>query len=608
MQYKKMNLDELMDISLMNAEVTSVSKRESTIGQSPSAVTVITQDDIRRSGATSIPDALRMSPGLAVAQIDNSTWAISARGFNSSTANKLLVLMDGRSVYTPLYSGVFWDVQDTFMQDIDRIEVIRGPAGTLWGANAVNGVINVITKDAKDTQGLLLTGGTGNEERDFGGARYGWKLGDDAFARVYVKRFERDETALASGAGGADDWQQAQSGFRVDWQSTPQNHYTLQGDIYQGNRNNRTTDDTDVAGGNVLALWTHKLANGGDLRLQMYYDRTERDIPLTFSENRDTFDIDFQYHFPWGTRHDITGGLGYRVTSDQVQNSAVVRFEPDHETEQVFSAFVQDEFQLLPDRLRLTLGVKVEHNEFTGFEVQPSARLLWTIDQRQAAWAAVSRAVRTPTRLERDLRIDTPLASLSGSKGFESENVIAYELGYRAQPTDWLALDVATFYNSYDRLRSLEFSSTNFTIGNGLNGITYGVEVGSTFKVADWWKFRAAYTYLQVHLNTDPDSTDTTTVSSEGNDPQNQIYLRSSMDLPHHVDLDCALRYVSELPSQNVPAYVAVDLRLAWRPNEHMEFAVVAQNAFDDQHPEFGAGANGHEIQRSVYTTFTIRW
>jgi iron complex outermembrane receptor protein len=606
--YKKMTLDELMDIELMNVEVTSVSRRESTVGQSPSAVTVITQDDIRRSGATSIPQALRMSAGLEVAQIDNSTWAISARGFNSNTANKLLVLMDGRSVYTPLYSGVFWDVQDTLMQDIDRIEVIRGPAGALWGANAVNGVINIITKDAKDTQGLLLTGGGGTEERNFEGVRYGWKIADDLFARVYVKHFERDETALSSGGGGADDFFMSRSGFRMDWRPSQENHYTLQGDIYYGTRNNLTFDDTDLSGGNILGRWHHKLANGGDVTLQMYYDHTDRDIPQTFGEVRDTFDVDFQYHFPLGARHDITCGLGYRVSSDDVTNSAFVVFVPDSQTEQLFSAFVQDEMQLVPDKLRLTIGAKFEHNEFTGFEIQPSARLLWMIDSKQALWGAISRAVRTPTRLERDLLIVTPAVSLFGDKNFESEDVIAYELGYRTQPSKLLALDVAAFYNSYHNLRSLETSGTDFIIGNKLHGETYGLEVGATLKPADWWVFRAAYTHLQVQLERDSDSTDTVTVASEGNDPRNQIYLRSSMDLPHHIDLDCSLRYVSELSNQNVPGYVAVDVRLGWRPNQNLELAIVGQNLFDDQHPEFGGGANRHEIERSVFATLTYRW
>ena len=601
--FKKMTLDELMDV-----EVTSVSRRESTVGQSPAAITVITQDDIRRSGATSIPEALRMAQGLEVAQIDNSTWAISARGFNSSTANKLLVLIDGRSVYTPLFSGVFWDVQDTLLQDIDRIEVIRGPAGAVWGANAVNGVINIITKDAADTQGLLLSAGAGTELRHFEAMRYGWQLGEDAFARVYAKNFERDESSLPGGAGGGDDWFMSQAGFRIDWRPSPDDHHTFQGDIYQGTRDNLALDDTELSGGNLLARLTHKLQGGGDVQLQMYFDRTNRNIPQTFKEDRNTFDLDFQYHTPLGKRHDLTWGLGYRITSDQVDNSAVIQFIPDRRTQNVYSFFVQDEIQLVEDRLALTLGSKFEHNDSTGFEIQPSARLLWTIDKKQTSWAAISRAVRTPTRLEEDLTIATPAGSLNGNRNFESEDVIAYELGYRVEPVNWLALDVTAFYNNYNSLRSLEFDGTSFVIANELNGQTYGVEIGSTLKPADWWTLRAAYTYLQVQFQADPGSTDTTTIASEGNDPQNQVYLRSSMDFPRDISLDCALRYVSELSNQDVPGYVAVDVRLAWRPTENFEMAIVGQNLFDQRHPEFGAGAGRHEMERGAYVTLTSRW
>jgi iron complex outermembrane receptor protein len=601
--FKKMSLDELMNI-----EVTSVTRGDSTVGRSPAAITVISQDDIRRSGATSIPEALRMAPGLEVAQIDNSTWGISARGFNSSTANKLLVLMDGRSVYTPLYSGVFWDVQDTLLQDVERIEVIRGPTGALWGANAVNGVINIITKDAKDTQGVLFSLGGGTELRNYEALRYGWQLGDDAFARVYVKHFERDETVFENGAKGVDDWSMTQSGFRIDWRPSLYNHGTIQGDIYQGDRNNPGSGDTYVAGGNLLGRWTHQLVGGGDVKLQMYVERTERDIPSVFKEDRNTFDFDFQHRIPLNKVHELTWGLGYRVTSDNVNNSAFVQFIPDSRTQQLISAFIQDEIQLVPDKLRLTIGSKFEENDYTGFEVQPNARLLWTIDKRQTAWAAVSRAVRTPSRIDEDLAIVTPTVSAFGSRNFESEEVIAYELGYRVQPVDWLALDVSTFYNNYDNLRSLEFVGGDFIEGNKLNGQTYGVELGSTVQLNDWWTLRGAYTYLQVQLQADSGSTDFTSVATAGDDPQNQVYLRSSMDLPHHLELDCAVRYVSELTNQNVPGYVALDVRLAWHPNDQLELAIVGQNLLDERHPEFGAAANRREIERSVYTMLTCKW
>jgi iron complex outermembrane receptor protein len=620
-ELKKMSLAELL-----NLEVTTVTRRESTVGDSPAAIFVITQDDIRRSGATSIPEALRLAPGLEVAQADSSTWAISARGFNSTSANKLLVLMDGRSVYAPVFSGVFWDVQDTTLEDIDRIEVIRGPAGALWGANAVNGVINIITKSAQDTQGLLLYGGGGTEERVFGGARFGWKPAEDVYARVYVKQFERDETTVSSnGLDSADAWMMRQGGFRVDWLPSTDNHLTFQGDVYSGERDNRPNffgrGDTDLFGGNVLGRWSHEFASAGDLQLQTYYDRTERSIPGVFGEDRDTFDVDFQHHIPWGERQNVTWGLGYRITSDQVNNSFVIALDPDHRTTQTISTFIQDEIELVKDCLRLTLGSKFEHNDFTGFEIQPNARLLWKIDKRQTAWAAVSRAVRTPTRLESDLLINFPVGGgtnivFRGSPEFDSESVIAYELGYRVEPVNWLAFDVATFYNVYDRLASVEQGtpppSTNTVLlssfGNKLSGETYGVELGATWKAADWWTIRAAYTFLEEQLHTDSSSTDTNSELSAGNNPHHQFYVRSSVDFPHRVELDCTLRYVDTLPNQNVASYLVADVRLGWRPTKQLELAVVGQNLLDNRHPEFGTGATRHEIQNGVYGKVTYWW
>jgi iron complex outermembrane receptor protein len=600
--YKKMDLDELMDV-----QVTTVSKRASTVGESAAAVTVITQDDITRSGATSIPEALRMAPGLEVAQIDSSTWAISARGFNNNTANKLLVLMDGRSVYTPLFSGVYWDVQDTMMQDIDRIEVIRGPAGSLWGSNAVNGVINVITKDSRDTQGLLLTGGGGTEERDFAAMRYGWSLGPDLTARVYAKHFERDDSDLPTGKGSGDAWFMSQTGFRMDWHPPSGDQLTLQGDAYDGTRGNGALGNTDLSGGNLLGRWSQNLGQG-DLKLQMYYDGTRRNIPYTYGETRNTFDVDFQYHLPIGI-HDLTAGLGYRWTGDNIINGANIQFTPDHRMENLYSAFIQDEIQLVPDRLRLTLGSKVEHNDFTGFEFQPSARLLWTIDKRQSAWAAVSRAVRTPTQLEEDLRIVVGPVSFDNDRNFKSEVVLAYEAGYRVEPVNWLSLDIAAFYNQYQNLSSVETAGfPHLAVGNGINGQTYGVEVGTTVQATDWWTIHAANTYLEEQLQKDPTSSDLTSLSLTGSNPQFQSYVRSSMKLGNDVDLDLSVRYVSELASQNVPGYFTADARLAWRPNSHLELAVVGQNLFDNRHPEFITGGVRHEIDRGVFGQLTYHW
>jgi iron complex outermembrane receptor protein len=634
-ELKNLSLEELMNIP-----VSSVAKRESTVGQSPAAISVITNDDIRRSGATSIPEALRMSPGLEVAQINSSSWAITSRGFNGTTANKLLVLIDGRSVYTPLFGGVFWDVQDTLMEDINRIEVIRGPAGTLWGDNAVNGVINVITKNAADTQGLLVTGGGGTFERAFGGVRYGWKIGDDVAARVYVKHFERAYTQFPNGASAGDDWQMTQGGFRVDAGLSRQDHLSVHGDLYDGTESNlvpsskQMFSDSRLFGANLLGLWTHDLGNGNDLHLQMYYDRTNRNLPtLSFAEGRDTFDVDFQNHLRLGLRHDLTWGLEYRVTTAKEANGPLIFFVPDSRTVQTTSAFIQDEIELVEKRLRLTIGSKFEYNSFSGFEVQPNARLLWNIDARQNTWGAISRAVRTPTDFDRDLRVNfripntTTQTMIRGNPHFESEEVVAYELGYRIEPRPWVAFDVAAFYNNYDHLESNETtifqSSTppplhtvfSSILDNKLLGDTFGGEVAATFKPADWWTVRAAYTRMEIQLRRARGSTNTSSVLNIGNDPDNQVYLRSSWDLPYHVELDVSARYVDPLPHLHVPSYISADVRLGWRPNDHLELAVVGQNLLTPRHAEFNtapSAANPNpkptEIPRGVYGSLTYRW
>src|SRR5450756_1218714 len=393
--YKKMSLEQLMDL-----DVTSVSKHTEKLSETASAIQVITGEQIRRSGASSIPEALRLAGNLEVAQVDSRQWAISARGFNNTTANKMLVLIDGRTVYTPLYAGVFWDVQDTLLEDIDRIEVISGPGTALWGANAVNGVINITTKSAKDTQGLFLEGGGGTELRDFGGFRYGGQLATNLYYRVYGKYFDRDSEVLPNGHEATNDWNMGQGGFRVDWEATPINLLTLQGDMYGGNAAMPgPAGDTGMGGGNVLGRWTHTLADDSDFKLQLYYDRTHRNIPQTFSENLDTYDLDFQHRFPLGERNSIVWGVGYRLTEDDVGNTAALGFLPPRLEQQTFSGFVQDEIALVQDRLNLTLGTKLEHNDYSGFEYEPSARLAWLITPKQTAWLAVSRAVRSPCLL-----------------------------------------------------------------------------------------------------------------------------------------------------------------------------------------------------------------
>ena len=599
--YKKLSLAELMDI-----EVTSVSRRAAKLSESASAIQVITGEDVRRNGASSLPEALRLASNLAVAQIDSNRWAITARGFNSTIADKLLVMIDGRTVYTPLYAGVFWDAQDTLLEDLDRIEVISGPGGTLWGANAVNGVINVTTKQAKDTQGLLLLGGGGTELRGFGGIRYAGALAPALHYRVYAKYFDRDSTLRPNGSDGNNRWHLGQGGFRLDWEPTD-NFITLQGDLYGGRADQTGIRDTKTAGGNLLGRWTRTFSPDANFQLQWYYDRTERDIPNSIREELDTHDFDLQHHFVIGERHNIVWGLGYRLTDDHVVNPPTLAFLPGDLTQETFSGFMQDEIALLTDRLTLTLGTKIEHNDYTGWEYQPSTRLAWRVVPTHTVWSAISRAVRTPSRIDRDIYAprDPPFTIVQGGPEFQSETLLAYELGYRAQPSSRLSLSVATFYNDYDDIRSVEQVNPPATfpvvIRNGLEGETYGAELTADYRVADPWRLQAGYTRLIVHLRAKPGSTDTGAGLSEANDARNQLFLRSSFDLPWRLELDVGLRHVGDIANQGPPSYEELEMRLGWRPNDRLELSIVGQNLLDSRHAEFGTPASRHEIERSVY-------
>ena len=602
--YKKLSLQELMDI-----EVTSVSRRPEKLSGTASAIQVITGEDIRRSGASSLPEALRLASNLQVAQVDSQTWGISARGFNgnSGTANKLLVLIDGRTVYTPISSGVFWDVQDTLLEDVDRIEVISGPGATQWGANAVNGVINITTKRARDTQGLLVLGGGGTELRGFTGIRYGGELATNLHYRVHGKFFDRDSTVLPSGADATNEWHMGQGGFRLDWDASEANLLTLQGDIYDGRAAQPGTNgDITLGGGNVIGRWSHTISEESDFKLQLYYDRTQRDVPGTFADDVDTFDMDFQHRFPLAERHDIVWGLGYRLIKDDVGNTPALAFLPPRVSREWFTGFVQDEIALAKDRLHLTLGTKFEHNDYTDFEYQPSARLAWKVTERQTVWGAVSRAVRTPSRVDRELFVPgSPPFILQGGTNFVSEKLLAYELGYRVQPHARLSFAVAGFYHDYDDIRSLEQvnppSAFPLVIANGQKGEAYGAELTAEYRVTDWWRLRAGYTELRVDIRPKPGSTDTSQGSTASHDPEHHFTLRSSLDLPGRVELDALFRYVSRIENQDLPAYGELDLRLAWRPTDRLEFSIVGQNLLHEQHAEFGTPTSRQEIERSVY-------
>ncbi len=607
-ELKKLSLEELVDV-----EITSASRRPGLLSQAASAIDVVTAETIRRSGVTSLPDALRLAAGVQVAQIDGHSWAISARGFNLGTANKLQVLMDGRSLYTPLYSGVFWDVQQTFLPDLEQIEVIRGPGATLWGANAVNGVINIRSKNAKDTQGFLVDT-AGGEELGYAGVRYGGKIGSNTFYRAWVMHTRRDELSLADGSGAGDATDFTKGGFRIDSTVGVDDALTLQGDGYGGSFGQHNAGDISVDGGNVLARWTHELAADSNLTVQTYYDRTHRLIPALFEEERNTFDLELEGRRVFN-RHDFVYGANYRLSADEIGNlGPQFAFLPDDRTVHLVSGYLQDEWHVVPRRFSLGLGSKFEWNSFSGFELQPSGRFIWTPSNTQSLWGAISRAVRTPTRIDQDIFAPNPSTgsafSFVGNRGFRSEVVVAYELGYRVEPTPRLAFDLATYYNEYDNLRSIEprgGPGTPLRFDNKIEGSSYGATLSTHWRVTDGWRLDGNFSALHLDLHGAPGSLDPAKGRANGNDPDFFFTVRSSLDLPWHLQFDTVVRYVSDLPQPATPAYTALDLRLAWKPRPNFEVALVGRNLLDPQHPEFAsATAVTREVDRSVFAT--LKW
>ena len=636
---------------LMNLQVTSVSKRTQKVADAAAAIFVLTQEDIRRSGATSIPEALRLVPGLEVARIDQNKWAIGSRGFNGRFDNKLLVLIDGRSVYTPLFSGVYWNVQDVMLEDVDRIEVIRGPGATLWGANAVDGVINVITKKAKATQSAVVTAGAGTEERAAGGVRYGSKLGDNTYYRAYTKYFDWRPSVYPSGMTAHDGWDALRGGFRADWTPAGANSLTVQGDVYRSRFDETLTvaslsapysntfpNDGKYSGGNILGRWNHT-SEGSSMSLQMYYDNTTITDHSLFGDHQNILDIDFQDGFHAGNSQQFVWGLGYRSIHDKNDASFTVSLQPNQVTLNQFSTFLQDEISLVDNRLQITLGSKFERNEFTGFEIEPNARLLWNLTPNQSIWTAVSRAVRTPALTEEGLRLNsqvippgtpanpTPLpavVAVFGSHQFNSEDLLAYELGYRVQATKNLSLDIATFYNNYSNLRTAEPGApypegspapTDFVIpfvaGNKMSGGTYGVELFADWKVVPKWRLVGSYSYLQMDIHKNIDSQDPTPDNPNGSSPRHQWYLRSSVDLPKHFEQDTTLRFVDHLPSLGLPSYYSLDAHLGWRPVNSLEFSIGGQNLLNNWHLEFMpdfVNTSPTVVKRSIFGSITVKF
>jgi iron complex outermembrane receptor protein len=633
---------------LMNMQVTSVSKRTQKVADAAAAVFVLTQDDIRRSGATSIPEALRLVPGIQVARIDENKWAISARGFNGRFADKLLVLIDGRSVYTPLFSGVYWNVQDVMLEDVDRIEVIRGPGATLWGANAVNGVINIITKSAKSTQAAMATAGGGNELRGFSNLRYGGKINQDTYYRAYAKYFNFGESTIPFGGSANDDWDSLRGGFRSDWTPNGPDSLTFQGDIFRSHYGetlsvpmltapyqNTFPNNGRLSGGDLLGRWTHNFGNSST-SLQMYFDNTNITDNNLFTDHENVFDIDFQHSFHPTESQNFIWGVGYRSIGDSNDSSFVVSLLPDHSQLNQFSGFAQDEIDLLDKKVQLTVGSKLEHNDFTGLEFEPNARVLWNITPNQSVWTAVSRAVRTPALTERGLGLvsavippggpgnPTPLSAeavVYGSNQFQSEDLLAYEVGYRVQVSNNLSADIATFYNNYTHLRSAEpgapFVQTDpapvhlvapFVASNKMHGGTYGAELFTEYRIIPRWKMSGSYSFLQMDIRKDATSFDPTADNPGMSSPKHQFYVRSSLDIFRHLEHDFTVRYVDQLAGLGIPSYYSVDTHLSYALPHSFELSVGSQNLLNHEHLEFVPdfiNISPTQVKRSVYGSIT---
>jgi iron complex outermembrane receptor protein len=640
----QVSLEDLMDI-----KVTSVSKKEQKMSQAATAIYVITQEDIRRSGATNIPDLLRMVPGIDVEQINANTWAISARGFDQQFSDKLLVLIDGRAVYTPLLGGVNWDTQDVPLEDIDRIEVIRGPGATVWGANAVNGVINIVTKKAQETQGGLVSGGGGSDGQAYGVARYGGMLEGTSY-RVFMKYLDHGAFPELGGESGVDAWHLLHGGFRADSSISSKDSLTIQGDMYGGREGativhiftidppvtNNLNKRLNMSGGNILSRWNHAFSSRSDFSLQFYFDNYTRTGPDS-AETRHTIDFDFVHHFAWGSRQDWNWGGGYRKSWDHELGTIDEAFNPPDPLLHLFNFFAQDTVTIVPNRLFLTIGSKFENSYFSGWETEPSVRLAWTPANWETFWAAGSRAARTPD--QRDTGLDAALAVfpdpggsatpveavIFGNPMSESEHLLAYEAGYRTQPIGRLSVDLSLFYNRYDHLQTVEPGREVFqptpaparflmplTFANLMYGATEGGEVAASVKLTNRWTLSPNYAFLEKHLHTKPTSQDTTTApGTEHGDPQHQAQLRSHVELVHGLSWDANAYFVSALPSDSVPSYTRIDTLLTWKFAERGEFSVVGQNLLRDHHLESNDAltlVNPGLIKRSAYAKLTWRF
>ena len=607
---------------LMNIQVTSASKTEQKISNVAAAIFVITQEDIRRSGATNIPDLLRMVPGVQVAQVNANKWAISARGLNDLYSNELLVLVDGRTVYTPTFGGVFWDVLDLPLDDIQQIEVIRGPGSSVWGSNAVNGVINIITKKAKDTRGGLLVARGGNTNGEAGVIQYGGALGQETDFRVYAKYFNREELQTSTGANAADGWHLLRGGFRTDSSLSSNDTLTVEGDIYSGRESNispffptitssrQSVDNfANLSGGFIQTTWNHRYSAHTDSILEFSYDQYGRTDIL--DEKRHTFDVNFQHHFAAGRRHDFVWGGGYHVSKSESVGSVFVALIPNHQTFQRFNGFVQDEIAVMPELLHVTIGTKLEHSQFTGFAFMPSLRVAVTPSASHTVWAAVSRAIRTPSVVEAASRINSgPIAtsgglpivlSVFGTSNTDNENSLSYEAGYRASLAKNLTVDVTAYYGSYTNQETSEPGAIVFesapapahlllplTIANLSDGEAHGIEAYANWKPIDRWTISAGYSFERIHIHTEPSSLDATSAgAAEGSTPVNSGQIRSHFGVSRNLNWDTSAYFVGRLIEPAISSFVRLDTGLTWQVKERFSISVFGQNLLQPNHAEF---------------------
>ena len=629
---------------LLNVQVTSVSKKDQALFKTGAAVFVITQEDIRHSGASNIPDLLRMVPGVDVARIDANTWAISIRGFNTRYSDKVLVLIDGRSVYTPSFSGVYWDHLDVPLENIERIEVIRGPGGTVWGANAMNGVINIITKSSKATQGGELSAGTGTEESAQGMIQYGGRIGQTGTYRAFGHYSNTGASTLSGGENGADAWRRFHGGFRSDWDLTPRDSFMVQGDVSQNSEGQTLTEVLDnhlpavatfndrigVTAGDFLARWNHILANGSEFSLQAYYDHFDR-LDEAIDEKLTSVDIDFEHHLALGSRHDIVWGLDFRQYTDSLTPGFDVSFTPPRRSFSLYSFFFQDQIALTKS-LALTIGSKTEHNDYSGFDWEPGAQLVWSPGRHHLFWASASQAVRQPSLMDSSIQYDITtvpfnnsfgVLTLLGNPKITNEQLRDYEVGYRAQVGKRFSIDLDLFRSYYQHLETSEpgdpFAVDTpgpphyvlpLYVNNLARAQTYGGEMSANWDATSHWRLSAGLSLLRMNVNKDFNSQDSAVQGTAGDTPEHQFQIRSALRLKHNLDWDTSLYFVGKLTEDAIPAYARLDTRLGWHIGESVELSLVGQNLLTPRHIEFGNAfeVDHTQVERAALVRLTWRF